>query len=618
MPSIYEKYNLKQVINTSGRMTALGVSTPRPEVVQAAMDGMNHYFEIKDLVNKTGEYIAKLLEVEGATVVSCASAGIAQSVAAVLVKDSDWLLENLHVTPIENNEIVLPKGHNVNFGAPVGTMVALGGGRLVEAGYANECSADQLAAAITPRTAAILYIKSHHCVQKSMLSVEQAAVVARKHDLPLIVDAAAEEDLHTYYRSGADLVIYSGAKAIEGPTSGLVIGKTQYVEWVKRQTAGIGRAMKVGKEGILGLTCAIEHYLTATRESGAEMVAKMTPFIDALNTLNGVTARVVWDSAGRDIARTEIKFDEATTGVGTGDLVNALKQGEYAIYFRGYKANEGIIEADVRSVNADQLNIVYRRISEVLGQEKKSMKLTPNFYRDRVCLNVLAGSKANASAIYEAAEGHVLVGVLSKNYPDVASAVADMREYAALIDNALSVGLGAGDPNQSAMVSEISRQVQPQHVNQVFTGVAASRALLGQNESVVNGLVSPTGTVGMVKISTGPLSSNAPDGIVPVETAIALLKDFGGSSIKYFPMGGLKCRDEYKAVAEACARHDFWLEPTGGIDLENFEEILQIALDAGVSKIIPHIYSSIIDKASGDTRPEDVRTLLAMTKKLVK
>ena len=73
------------------------------------------------------------------------------------------------------------------------------------------------------------------------------------------------------------------------------------------------------------------------------------------------------------------------------------------------------------------------------------MKLTPNFYRDRVCLNVLAGSKANASAIYEAAEGHVLVGVLSKNYPDVASAVADMREYAALIDNALSVGLGAGE-----------------------------------------------------------------------------------------------------------------------------------------------------------------------------
>ena len=369
MSSIFEKYDLKQVINTSGRMTALGVSTPRPEVVEAVMTGMNHYFEMKALVNKTGEYIAKLLDVEGATVVSCASAGIAQSVAAVLVKDSDWLLENLHVTPIENNEIVLPKGHNVNFGAPVGSMVALGGGRLVEAGYANECSASQLAAAITPRTAAILYIKSHHCVQKSMLSVAQAAAVAREHNLPLIVDAAAEEDLQCYYLAGADLVIYSGAKAIEGPTSGLVIGKTQYVEWVKRQSAGIGRAMKVGKEGILGLTCAIEHYLTAAKESGAEMVAKMTPFIQQLNGLDGVTAREVWDSAGRDIARAEITFDQKVTGIGAGEVVSALKQGEYAIYFRGYKANEGIIEADVRSVNAEQLAIVARRIEEVLRKE---------------------------------------------------------------------------------------------------------------------------------------------------------------------------------------------------------------------------------------------------------
>ncbi len=70
--------------------------------------------------------------------------------------------------------------------------------------------------------------------------------------------------------------------------------------------------------------------------------------------------------------------------------------------------------------------------------------------------------------------------------------------------------------------------MQPQHVNQVFTGVATSRALLGQNETVVNGR-SPTGTPGMVKISTGPLSSGAADGIVPLETAIALLKTWAAA-----------------------------------------------------------------------------------------
>ncbi|MFQ2770704.1 2-dehydro-3-deoxy-phosphogluconate aldolase [Aeromonas caviae] len=245
------------------------------------------------------------------------------------------------------------------------------------------------------------------------------------------------------------------------------------------------------------------------------------------------------------------------------------------------------------------------------------MSLTPNYYRDRVCLNVLAGSKENAVDIYEAAEGHVLVGVLSKNYPDIPSAVADMQAYAKLIDNALSIGLGAGDPRQSAMVAELARQLQPQHVNQVFTGVGASRVLLGQADTLVNGLVSPTGIPGMVKISTGHLSSQQPDGIVPIDTAIALLKDMGGSSVKFFPMGGLTCSAEYQAVAEACARHGFWLEPTGGIDLDNFEEIVRIALDAGIEKVIPHIYSSIIDSASGQTRPEDVRTLLATVKRLL-
>lgn len=373
MTSIYEKYGLKQVINASGRMTILGVSTPCASVVDSVKYGLDHYFEIKDLVNKTGAYIANLLNAEDAVVVSCASAGIAQSVAAVIVKDDDWLLENLHAAPlIVPHDIVLPKGHNVNFGAPVGIMVTMGGGRLVEAGYANECSPEQLSAAITPQTAAVLYIKSHHCVQKSHLSVEQAAVVARKHGVPLIVDAAAEEDLQCYYQRGADLVIYSGAKAIEGPTSGLVVGKQQYVGWVKRQSAGIGRAMKVGKEGILGLTQAIENYLTQEKVTGAQMVEKMTPFIDNLNSLNGISARVVWDAAGRDIARAEVHFDEAVIGRTTGELVQALKTGEIAIYFRGYKANEGIVEVDVRSVTPEQLNTIYICINALLSGEKNA------------------------------------------------------------------------------------------------------------------------------------------------------------------------------------------------------------------------------------------------------
>ena len=245
------------------------------------------------------------------------------------------------------------------------------------------------------------------------------------------------------------------------------------------------------------------------------------------------------------------------------------------------------------------------------------MQLTPNYYNDRVCLNVLANSIDNAKAVYEAAQTHVVVGILSKNYCDNQSAITDMKKYAQAIDNAISIGLGAGDPNQSDMVSQLAAVLQPQHVNQVFTGVGASRALLGQKETVINGLVSPTGRIGLVNIATGPLSSKTTKSEVPIETAIALLKDMGGSSIKFFPMGGLKHRAEFEYVAKCCAEQDFYLEPTGGIDLDNYEVILKIALDAGVKRIIPHIYSSIINQATGETRTADVEKLLAITQKLV-
>ncbi|KRK11611.1 hypothetical protein FD51_GL001037 [Lacticaseibacillus zeae DSM 20178 = KCTC 3804] len=245
------------------------------------------------------------------------------------------------------------------------------------------------------------------------------------------------------------------------------------------------------------------------------------------------------------------------------------------------------------------------------------MNLIPNYYKNRVALNVLAGSVENAKEIYEAAAGHVVVDVLTKNYDTDEAAIDDMKKYQEVTNNGLSVGFCAGDPNQSAMVSRVSKVLQPQHVNQVFTGVGTSRALLGQADTVINGLVSPTGKVGVVNIATGPKSSQKAAAEVPVETAIALLQDMGGTSFKFFPMGGLKHEAEFRAVAQACAAEGFNLEPTGGIDLNNFEAILQIALDAGVKQIIPHVYSSIIDKATGLTRPEDVAELWRVTKRLV-
>ncbi|MEH7331707.1 KDGP aldolase family protein [Neobacillus drentensis] len=240
------------------------------------------------------------------------------------------------------------------------------------------------------------------------------------------------------------------------------------------------------------------------------------------------------------------------------------------------------------------------------------------FYQNRVALNVLANSIENAVEVFEAAEGHVLVGVLSKDYPTVEAAVTAMKEYGTAIDEAVSIGLGAGDNKQAAVVAEIAKYYPGSHINQVFPAVGATRANLGEKDSWINSLVSPTGKVGYVNISTGPVSAAASEtAIVPIKAAIALVRDMGGQALKYFPMKGLKHEEEFRAVAKACGEEGFALEPTGGIDLDNFETILDIALEAKVPKIIPHVYSSIINKETGKTNPEDVRTLLAITKKLV-
>lgn len=244
------------------------------------------------------------------------------------------------------------------------------------------------------------------------------------------------------------------------------------------------------------------------------------------------------------------------------------------------------------------------------------MNLKANFLNNKVCLNLLAKDIKNAKDIYDITDGHVLVGVLSKNYSSVEEAVADMEKYAENIDNCISIGLGGGDPKQWRMVADICKKIKPKHVNQVFTGVGYSRANLENDETIINSLVSPCGKVGFVKISTGPLSRDKEDGIIPIETAIAMIKDMGGSSIKYFPMEGLKYKEEYIAVCNACAKENFILEPTGGIDLDNFKEIVEIPLKLGVEKVIPHVYTSIIDSKTKETKLKDVEKIYEIMKEL--
>lgn len=362
--TIYEKYDLKEVINASGKMTILGVSKVSKKVQEVQNIAGESFFEIADLIDKTGSHISRLLDVEDAAIVSSASAGIVQSVAGIIGKGNLHHLYHPYESGIKQNEIILAKGHNVDYGTGVDLMIAQGGGKVVEAGYANMCTKSHMEMMITENTAAILYIKSHHTVQKSMLSIEEALDVARRNNIPLIIDAAAEEDLLWYANLDADLVIFSGAKAIEGPSSGLIIGKKKFIEWVKLQNKGLGRSMKIGKENILGLTQAIEDYLTFGSESGEQMKERLEPFVKELNTITGISARLIQDAAGREIYRAEVTVNSPE--INAVAVISKLKSSNPAIYTREYRGNSGIIEFDIRAVDTIEMEKIIDALREIV------------------------------------------------------------------------------------------------------------------------------------------------------------------------------------------------------------------------------------------------------------
>lgn len=362
--SLNKKYGLKRVINASGRMSILGVSTQTDTVMKAMKSGGQQYIEISDLVDKAGAYIAERLGSESAIVVNSASSGIALSIAGIITEGNTRKSEKLHQIDVPKNQIILLKGHNVQYGAPIETMVYLGGGELVEVGYANEGKAEHIAGAINENTAAILYVKSHHAVQKNMISVEEAWEVASSYGIPLIVDAAAEEDLKKYPPI-SDLVIYSGSKAIEGPTSGIVAGKSNYISWVKQQFNFIGRSMKVGKETVFGLLQALDEYFEKEDTSGLEK--ESLNVLLPLNEWKGVKIEIVQDEAGRAIYRARVHIDPAITGIDAKTVVNFLKTGEVSIYTRDYGVSQGFFDIDPRPLQGDDIDYIFTRLKSILG-----------------------------------------------------------------------------------------------------------------------------------------------------------------------------------------------------------------------------------------------------------
>ena len=133
----------------------------------------------------------------------------------------------------------------------------------------RRATAEEFEAAINERMSAIFYFYNISRM-KGQVPLEDGIAIARRHGIPLIVDAAAQlppvENLWRFTEMGADLAIFSGGKGLCGPqSSGLVVGRKALIDAIAfhaNPRIALGRPMKVGKEEIVGLLATVKRYLT--------------------------------------------------------------------------------------------------------------------------------------------------------------------------------------------------------------------------------------------------------------------------------------------------------------------------------------------------------------------
>lgn len=366
--NIYQRLGLKRVINACGKMTILGVSAVSPEVMAATAEAAGAFVEIDALVDRTGELVSAHTGAQDSYITSCASAGIAIAVAAVITRGEPDRVAMMPDSSGMANEILILRGHNIDYGAPITSAIRLGGGRVVEVGQSNLAARWQLEKAVSEQTAALLFVKSHHSVQKGMLTLEDFVAVAKQFQLPLIVDAAAEEDLHQYIARGADMVIYSGAKAFNAPTSGFITGGREWIRCCKAQHHGIARAMKIGKENMVGLVKALELYGGGIANMTPE---KLASTVEAISALRGFSAEIEQDEAGREIWRVQVRVHSDVLGIDARQVEAMLRTGEIAIYTRRYFLHQGVFSIDPRTLDHHDLTTIVERLAQIAGEQEK-------------------------------------------------------------------------------------------------------------------------------------------------------------------------------------------------------------------------------------------------------
>jgi len=299
-----ESLGLKPIINASTTYTRIGGSLMEKSVLDAMLRGSQSFVDMNMLLEVAGKRIAKLTHNEAAYITPGCASAITLSILA---------LGELDLSK-SRDEVLIDHSHRI----PYDQAINLAGKKIIEFGDEGKRSENSLVEAINEKTLAIFWVAGSY-VGDNALDLMSTIRLARVHNIPVIVDAAAQlppvSNLSYFTaKCGADIVLFSGGKALRGPQStGLILGSSKIIEVAAKLAApnqSIARSFKVGKEEIFGILQAIENYIERDHlHQLASWQSDCDEIILGLSKIPGVSGvKMESNQAGQPIPRVRIEF----------------------------------------------------------------------------------------------------------------------------------------------------------------------------------------------------------------------------------------------------------------------------------------------------------------------
>ncbi len=394
--NIYEQLGVHTIINAKGPATRLSGGVMRPDVAKAMADASQYCVDMAQLQAAASKVIAQATGAEAGYVASGASACLLLATAACVTGLDPGRMARLPDTAGLKDEVVMVRSQR-NF---YDHAVRAAGVRIIEVGLPDRYSgagvrdaeAWEIDDAINESTAAVFYVAD----EAARPALAQVIAVAHARGVPVIVDAAAQlppqSNLKRFISEGADLVAFSGGKALGGPqASGILCGRRDLVMaaalqhldldifwdmWNPPDTLidkdrlkglpahGIGRTCKAGKEEIVGLLTALRLFL----EEGdgprhGRWLADAKIMADGLQGISGCTVVLLGE---HDICRVpvvEIRLAQSAQAV-----LGALENAEPPVHADPFAMDRNIITLNPMCLKPSEAAIVAATIKAVLAQ----------------------------------------------------------------------------------------------------------------------------------------------------------------------------------------------------------------------------------------------------------